>query len=473
MPTGRHFRCLLAATATLLAAGASVPSASAQMLWDWGGDNNIIAGTGRQVVKFSTNYQPGQLIVSFGDRLLYHVTRPGEAVSYPIAIPREQSRWQGVMTVTQKRINPSWTPTPEMRAENPRLPSWVPGGHPMNPLGVRGLYLGSSTYRIHGTDAPWTIGQPVSKGCIRMYNQDVIDLDDRVPVGTKVTVTWNSFKGGAVIASGPPMDSRPQDPQRSPPLARMQDNDQARPNYSSYYFDDRSDYTRYRADDQRRREVRAPARDRAVQSSASVSAASVPPTDISRTEAKPKAVSASRAAAASETASYRAGDDEPYSVDRKSDPAPRAAKAKPRPKDADIAELPPEQRTNKDKPVSAEAKGQPIVRTARVKETDAVAAGETPYSVNKRASGSKAKVSTRSGRGDSATDIEPAAAVNAAALSAGSSDQTVASAASSNFRKPLRRARASGTTDTAAAAAVSSRQTPAAAPAPPTEVTPD
>ncbi len=132
-----------------------------------------------------------------------------EAVSYPIAIPREQSRWQGVMSITQKRVNPSWTPTPTMRAENPRLPMWVPGGHPMNPLGVRGLYLGSSTYRIHGTDAPWTIGQPVSKGCIRMYNQDVIELYDRVNVGTKVTVTWQRFQGGAPVASAPSEEARP------------------------------------------------------------------------------------------------------------------------------------------------------------------------------------------------------------------------------------------------------------------------
>jgi lipoprotein-anchoring transpeptidase ErfK/SrfK len=73
------------------------------------------------------------------------------------------------------------------------LPYYVPGGHPQNPLGVRALYLGASTYRIHGTDAPWTIGTAVSKGCIRMYNEDVLDLYPRVPVGTRVTVTWKRF----------------------------------------------------------------------------------------------------------------------------------------------------------------------------------------------------------------------------------------------------------------------------------------
>lgn len=163
--------------------------------WLWGGGQTL-GGSGREIVRFSPQHAPGQVIVSFGDRRLYLVTRSGEAVSYPIAIPREQSRWQGITNVSQKRENPSWTPTPTMIAENPRLPRWVPGGHPLNPLGVRALYLGSSTYRIHGTDAPWTIGSAVSKGCIRMYNQDVIDLYPRVPVGTKVTVTWASYRGG-------------------------------------------------------------------------------------------------------------------------------------------------------------------------------------------------------------------------------------------------------------------------------------
>ena len=97
------------------------------------------------------------------------------------------------MRVSQKRVNPSWTPTSNMLRENPRLPRWVPGGHPMNPLGVRALYLGSSLYRIHGTDAPWTIGRDVSKGCIRMYNADVIDLYNRVPVGTRVLVTYQRY----------------------------------------------------------------------------------------------------------------------------------------------------------------------------------------------------------------------------------------------------------------------------------------
>ena len=160
--------------------------------WDWGGEKEV-AGSGKTEVSIDKQLKPGQIIVSFQDRRLYLVTGVGQALSYPIAIPRQQDDWQGAMIVSDKKVNPSWTPTPHMIKENPKLPSWVPGGHPYNPLGVRALYLGSSAYRIHGTDAPWTIGEPVSKGCIRMYNKDVIDLYDRVPVGTKVTVNWQSY----------------------------------------------------------------------------------------------------------------------------------------------------------------------------------------------------------------------------------------------------------------------------------------
>ncbi|MCC7252229.1 L,D-transpeptidase [Hyphomicrobium sp.] len=182
---------------------AGVPSAAnAQGLIEflWGGEPEYGGGK-RQVVSFNPQYKAGQIIVSFGDRRLYHITKEGQATSYPIAIPREQSRWQGTTVVSMKRENPDWRPTQEMLKENPRLPSWVPGGHPMNPLGVRALYLGTSTYRIHGTDAPWTIGQNVSKGCIRMFNEDVLDLYPRVPVGTKVVVTWERFKTGNVEMS--------------------------------------------------------------------------------------------------------------------------------------------------------------------------------------------------------------------------------------------------------------------------------
>jgi lipoprotein-anchoring transpeptidase ErfK/SrfK len=198
----------LAVLALLAGLAAHSQPASAQLFWDWGGKEES-NGSGREIVRFNSKYTPGQVIVSFGDRRLYLITRAGEAISYPVAIPREQDRWQGVTKVSDKKVNPPWRPTPDMIRENPKLPSWVPGGHPMNPLGVRALYLGSSTYRIHGTDAPWTIGTAASKGCIRMFNRDVLDLYPRVPVGTKVTVTWQRFEGAggyAVSARGPAGD---------------------------------------------------------------------------------------------------------------------------------------------------------------------------------------------------------------------------------------------------------------------------
>jgi hypothetical protein len=209
MPTGALSRRCISALAMAIGIAANVQPASAQLFWDWGGKEDR-DGSGREIVGFNPRYTAGQIVVSFTDRRLYLVTRPGEAVSYPIAIPREQDRWQGVTKVTEKRVNPAWRPTPDMLRENPKLPSWVPGGHPMNPLGVRALYLGSSTYRIHGTDAPWTIGTEASKGCIRMYNRDVLDLYPRVPVGTKVTVTWERFEGGGGGVSV--SDGRPSGP---------------------------------------------------------------------------------------------------------------------------------------------------------------------------------------------------------------------------------------------------------------------
>ena len=193
-------RCFATGLFAVASSAAMAPEANAQDLISflWGGGSEW--GGGRQTVAFSPQYKPGQVIVSFGDRRAYLVTNQGQAISYPIAVPREKSRWQGTTVVSDKKVNPSWTPTPDMRAENPKLPNFVPGGHPLNPLGVRALYLGSSSYRIHGTDAPWTIGQAVSKGCIRMYNDDVIDLYPRVPIGTRVTVTWQRFNTNAVAS---------------------------------------------------------------------------------------------------------------------------------------------------------------------------------------------------------------------------------------------------------------------------------
>jgi len=150
------------------------------------------------IVSFSKAHAPGQVIVSFSDRRLYHVTSRGRAVSYPIAVPRPKSRWQGTNRITRKMVNPTWTPTASMRRENPALPAVVKGGDPRNPLGKRALYLGSTLYRIHGTDAPWTIGKNVSKGCVRMHNNHVAELYTKVGVGTKVTATYKSYKTAAL-----------------------------------------------------------------------------------------------------------------------------------------------------------------------------------------------------------------------------------------------------------------------------------
>jgi lipoprotein-anchoring transpeptidase ErfK/SrfK len=206
-----HFVCRFPIVRSLLAgavAGLPLVAASAAhaqgVIFDWGGEQKK-ADSGKQSIRFKGPGKPGDIIVSFGDRKLYFITGPGIAESFPIAIPREKSRWEGITSVSMKRENPSWTPTSTMLVENPKLPRWVPGGHPMNPLGNRALYLGSSDYRIHGTDAPWTIGTPASKGCVRMFNKDVADLYPRVKVGSKVTVTWQRFDGAVQVVADMPV----------------------------------------------------------------------------------------------------------------------------------------------------------------------------------------------------------------------------------------------------------------------------
>lgn len=190
----RKFTGVIGAAAFAISLGMTATAASAQDLFSALFGDGPSFGSGKSSVSFSKRYSPGTVVVSFGDRRLYYINQRGSAISYPIAIPKEEARWSGVSRISQKRVNPSWTPTPSMRRENPKLPAYVPGGHPRNPLGIRALYIGSSLYRIHGTDAPSTIGQAVSKGCIRMYNSHVVDLYPRVRVGAKVIVTWKKFK---------------------------------------------------------------------------------------------------------------------------------------------------------------------------------------------------------------------------------------------------------------------------------------
>ncbi len=141
----------------------------------------------RQTVNWSGPEAPGSIVVSTQERRLYFVLGDGKAVRYGVGVGRPGFEWSGAKTVTNKREWPDWTPPPEMLRRRPDLPRHMAGG-PENPLGARAMYLGSSLYRIHGSNEPDTIGQAVSSGCIRMTNDDVTDLYTRVKVGTTVTV---------------------------------------------------------------------------------------------------------------------------------------------------------------------------------------------------------------------------------------------------------------------------------------------
>ena len=141
----------------------------------------------RQVVTYDGSEKPGTIIVDTPQRFLYLVESDGKALRYGIGVGRPGFAWAGVKYVSMKREWPDWRPPEEMLKRRPDLPHFMTGG-PENPLGARALYLGSSLYRIHGSNEPWTIGTQVSSGCIRMRNEDVIDLYGRVKVGTKVIV---------------------------------------------------------------------------------------------------------------------------------------------------------------------------------------------------------------------------------------------------------------------------------------------
>src|SRR5215813_13570517 len=141
----------------------------------------------RQLVFFRTTEPPGTVVVYTSQRFLYVVQGNNRALRYGIGVGREGFQWAGLLNITRKAEWPDWVPPPEMISRQPYLPRFMAGG-PGNPLGARALYLGSTVYRIHGTNQPQTIGSAVSSGCFRLVNNDVIDLYDRVPVGTKVVV---------------------------------------------------------------------------------------------------------------------------------------------------------------------------------------------------------------------------------------------------------------------------------------------
>jgi lipoprotein-anchoring transpeptidase ErfK/SrfK len=141
----------------------------------------------RQVVNFDTREAPGTIIIDTGNTVLYLVQGGGRAIRYGVGVGRQGFTWAGIQTISRKAEWPDWYPPSEMIARQPYLPRFVAGG-PGNPLGARAMYLGSSEYRIHGTNDPTTIGKFVSSGCIRLTNEDVTDLFSRVDIGTKVVV---------------------------------------------------------------------------------------------------------------------------------------------------------------------------------------------------------------------------------------------------------------------------------------------
>src|SRR5262249_40903045 len=155
----------------------------------------------RQIVNYPSNEAPGTIIVDTPNTYLYLVLGGGKAMRYGIGVGREGFTWSGVKTIERKAEWPDWTPPPEMIQRQPYLPRFVAGGA-SNPLGARAMYLSGSVYRIHGTNAPSTIGGRVSSGCIRMVNEDVIDLYNRAHVGSKVIVLPMSERRAGTSPSG-------------------------------------------------------------------------------------------------------------------------------------------------------------------------------------------------------------------------------------------------------------------------------
>ena len=141
----------------------------------------------KQLVDYDGKEHAGTIVIDTPNKFLYLVEGNGKALRYGIGVGRPGFTWSGVKTITAKKEWPDWTPPAEMLQRRPDLPRHMEGG-PQNPLGARAMYLGSTLYRIHGSNEPWTIGTNVSSGCIRMRNQDVIDLYGRVNVGAKVVV---------------------------------------------------------------------------------------------------------------------------------------------------------------------------------------------------------------------------------------------------------------------------------------------
>ena len=150
--------------------------------------STAVSASTREVVRYTSEVQPGTIVVKTAERKLYLVLGDGTAIRYAVAVGRPGKQWQGKAQVSGKYVQPAWTPPVEVRADNPALPEVIPGGAPNNPMGVAAMTLSGGEYAIHGTNRPSSIGTFASYGCIRMLNQDITDLFARVDVGTDVVV---------------------------------------------------------------------------------------------------------------------------------------------------------------------------------------------------------------------------------------------------------------------------------------------
>jgi lipoprotein-anchoring transpeptidase ErfK/SrfK len=188
--TMRPFALMFAALTVLAGTGQAL--AESNDFRDFFAPGSTYYGSGassipRSTVNYPSNYAPGTIVVNTAERRLYLVLPGGEALRYGIGVGRDGFRWSGTHRITAKKEWPSWTPPSQMLRRRPDLPRHMNGGVE-NPLGARAMYLGSTLYRIHGSNEPETIGRAVSSGCFRMTNDDVVDLYNRVSVGTTVVV---------------------------------------------------------------------------------------------------------------------------------------------------------------------------------------------------------------------------------------------------------------------------------------------
>jgi lipoprotein-anchoring transpeptidase ErfK/SrfK len=149
----------------------------------------VSAKANPDMVTFAQNYAPGTIVVHTAERKLYLVAGNGYAVRYPVGVGKAGKQWAGMSQIDGKYLSPAWSPPAEVKRDKPSLPAVIPGGSPHNPMGVAAMTLAGTEYAIHGTNMPGSIGGFVSYGCIRMYNQDILDLYQRVAVGTPVVVT--------------------------------------------------------------------------------------------------------------------------------------------------------------------------------------------------------------------------------------------------------------------------------------------